>query len=46
MLLEIAFGSDVRYILSIVYYGSFKKQMVFFLFLWLSSYNSKKKKKK
>ena len=30
MLLEIAFGSDVIYILSIVYYGSFKKQMVFF----------------
>ena len=28
MLLEIAFGSDVVYILSIVFYGSFKKQMV------------------
>ena len=41
MLLEIAFGSDVIYILSIVYYGSFKKQMVFFLFLWLRRRNKK-----
>lgn len=34
MLLEIVFGSDVVYILCIVCYGSFKKQMVFvFIFV-------------
>ena len=43
MLLVMAFGSDVVYILSIIYYGSFKKQMVFFLFLWLSRRRRNKK---